>query len=239
MADDDPTQIRQARQVLAARDTLNGRFMLWVGVFMAAIVGAAATGVEPLIFSTIGIYAAGAGAFAWRTTQNRSEVNRSKALVEAWESQSVLDQIAATDPIPDDPRWEALSNVLARVRQLGDDHAREVADTAEGRLKAWMRDLASLQEALEAEKALGGESPRGERLLVAQQAKQAQFDRLVEGLRDLHVELAVREASSVDPLVDRIEDLLAVAEAETEVEALSQEEERLRLERAAGTRQRT
>ena len=48
-------------------------------------------------------------------------------------------------------------------------------------------------------------------------------ERLIEHVRDLHVELAVQESGSADPILDQLESLVMQVEAEAEVDAVGKE----------------
>ena len=154
----------------------------------------------------------------WRTAQKVvDEWQRQLLRAEAgWESEPQQE-----DEPPADPRWSSLHALLVRIRKLaGDaDHLADVARQLEVRLRDLLADQAALLTAVDAERALGEGEAHDRRLGQLEEAASARAqaaDQLVEAVRDLHVQLTVRDAS-MDPVVEQLQALLAQTEAETEL----------------------
>jgi hypothetical protein len=127
--------------------------------------------------------------------------------------------IEPAERAPTDPRWEAASKLLARVRaDAGPDDQRLVAVAADVQ-RALRRTLLALDhvaEAMAAHAVLGGD---GDGLDAVRLRWEARADALVAAVRDLHLAVMSRDGV-VDPLAtDAVEDLLARLKAEAEVDA--------------------
>ena len=218
-----------------------------MGVIMTGIlVGAAFNAPDPVIITGAGgMIAWAVGMSAWMA-RHATGWKRAHDVITEWDRRQLVADLGELEPTrveePDDPRWQNIRTLIARIRELaGDDsHVVEVAGDVEGKLRGLLEDQATLREAIEADAALGGDSEgaraRTERLRQALEARSATSDRLVEAIRDLHVELAVRDAST-DPLVDRLESLLSQVEAEAEVVSVGSDSERAEKARLARARQ--
>lgn len=174
--------------------------------------------------------------------RSSTEWQRARTVLQEWDRKTITTELAQAlrRPSPqedlDDPRWQAVTTLLARIRELaGDDaHTVEVSEEVRTRLRGLIEDQATLRSAIEADRALGGDSDaaqqRTSRLEEALTKREGTANRLVEAIRDLHVELAVRDASA-DPIVDRLEALLDQVEAEAEIASVgsSDRDERARL----------
>ncbi len=121
---------------------------------------------------------------------------------------------------PADPRWEAASKLLARVRADAGDDQRLVAVAADVQ-RALRRTLLALDhvaEAMAAHTVLGGD---GDGLDAVRLRWEARADALVAAVRDLHLAVISRDGA-VDPLAtDAVEELLARLKAEAEVDAVA------------------
>ena len=69
------------------------------------------------------------------------------------------------------------------------------------------------------------DDPRIVRLSGALESRKSQKDKLTQALRDLHVELTIREDDSHGALFTEVNDLLASLSAENEVEQTEQDSE--------------
>ena len=183
-----------------------------------------------------GMLAVGVALAPWRT------ISVSRTLVREYERQQAQVQLAdATKGAalePDNP----LSALAERVQALAgtDERLLELVDTLIARLDRASRDVASLEAAVAAERQLteDADDPRVLRLSGVLQSRRSQTDAMVQALRDLHVELTIREDSDHGALFAEVNDLLASLSTETEVEQTgkSAEDERRRQQAQAAQR---
>jgi hypothetical protein len=119
------------------------------------------------------------------------------------------------------PPEHPLHGIAARVRELGGDDQRvsKLVDSLLAKLDAVGQDADTLREAVATQQALAtsGDDPRIERLAGVLADKEALFAQLTGALRDLHVELTIRENEDHEVLFEQVSDLLAGLSAETEV----------------------
>lgn len=219
-------QLSQLEQRRYLTRTLVGTFAFLTAMMVAAFADAPDVYVAASLVGMLGWFGGHMVLLATKAT----DWQRSHKTLEAWDNRqlaSELDQHAGpvAAPEPEDPRWASVRTLVDRIRELAadDPHTVAVAQEVLAKLRGMTADLGVLRDAIEADAALGAETEaaraRAERLQTALDRRSATADRLVEAIRDLHVELAVRDASS-DPIVDRLESLLAQVEAESELAAL-------------------
>ena len=248
-SDELPETVRQAQETVDGQQKAMMRMMGGVMAIMIAVLVLAGVGApDGGIISMIAIMMAWILGNIGMVSRSATEAARAQNILKEWDRQAIADELgtagvpvttesAATEP--DDPRWQAVITLLGRIRELaGDDaHTIEVAEEVKTKLRGLIEDQATLVSAIEADRALGGDSEsaraRSQRLENAMKARSATAERLVEAIRDLHVELAVRDASA-DPIVDRLEALLDQVEAEAEVASVGsgEREEKARMAQA-------
>lgn len=224
-----PPSIVQANQVLAAQTRAGTGMMGGMAAMMILMFVSAFADFEPgVMVGVLGIitWALGIGALMAR---NSVAIKRATDIKKAWDQRQIMRELDAADPEPraaadpEDPRWLAVSTLLARMAGMGlDEHTGEVIAAVEDRLRLLLTDMAAIDEAVAADAALGGDgSARQERLLSARYTKEKTADRLIDCVRDLHVELAVRDSDKADPILNLLESLVLQVEAEAEVEGAS------------------
>ena len=96
---------------------------------------------------------------------------------------------------------------------------RRLIDAVRAQLRSLLVDLQALEGALTDERALGGDPdhPRTLKLQTALATKTETADRLINVVRDLHVELAVADGHGSQPLLEALQKLAHEAEADAEV----------------------
>jgi len=226
-----PPAIREADEILESQNRAIARMMAGIMVLMLGLLASAFADFEPGIM--IGVMGTLTWAFgnAGLMARNSVAVRRAMDLKKTWDQRQIMRELDDVDPDlrhepePTDPRWLAVSTLLGRIDSLGADaHVREVVLAVETRLRGLLSDIAVIDEAVAADAALGGDGgERQERLEAARQAKEKIADRLIGCIRDLHVELAVRDSDKADPILNQLESLVMQVEAEAEVEAVATE----------------
>jgi hypothetical protein len=117
-----------------------------------------------------------------------------------------------------------------------------------GHLDSLQRDAETLRQAIALDEEVLGERQEGTtRLGMALERKEQAIERLSLALRDLHVELTIRDEGDHSATYRRVDDLLATLSAEREVTATMRDrearpqaaEEDDRVRRAAAAKRRT
>jgi hypothetical protein len=249
MSDDNaelPAPIREANEAIQHQDWSMKRMLGGTAAMTALMFGSMVAGFDPGV--VVGI----TGVFAWTLgnaavmAPNAARWRTAGELMKNWRQRQLsqelnaLDAPAPSEPEPSDPRWKAVSMLLSRVNSLGaDDHVREVVLAVEGRLRTLLNDISVIDEAIAADSALGGETnERHERLESAKEAKETIAKRLIDCVRDLHVEMAVRDSGKADPMLERLESLVMQVEADAEVDGVGDDDERRRMAQSARKAQR-
>ncbi len=226
-----PPAVREANEVLAAHNRSVARLLGGIALVVAVLLGSAyaeyEVGMMIAAFAAVGWPLAYA---AWMS-QSTEAVRRATDIKKSWDQRHITRELDQYDPEPPpeieptDPRWIAVATLLGRIDSLGGDpHAREVVAAVEKRLRGLLADIAIIDDALAADAALGGEGgARQERLASAKYAKEKIVDRLIDCIRDLHVELAVRDIGKADPILQQLESLVMQVEAEAEVDGVGSE----------------
>lgn len=229
MSDDPkvPEAVVEAQAALVHRNRSAVAMMAGMGFFLlATMVCGALDGPHALAMASIGATIAWALGLAAYMMHHEAAWKRAVDVLAVWDRRQ-LDRALGPEapPSPEDPRWPGVRTLLARCRALaGDDaHVLGVLGDVEVRLRGLLDDLATLTAAVDADRALGTDGPaaaaRSARLERARSACAATTDQLLEAVRDLHAELAVRDATTA-PLVARLETLVARVEADSEVDAV-------------------
>lgn len=195
-------------------------------IFCGVAVGVAATIAtdSEAVAGGLAMYVlVGVAVMIYSLTRNWQEWETARTIIREYDRSSVrtrlgLTQGTNTAPVIEDERWAPVSTLLARVQTLAVSDARlvELVPRLEQRLRDLFVDVGTIADAIEADERLG-EEPSA-RLVAIQEQKQAQIDALIGDLRELHVELAAREAHADDSLEQSLRDLLLRLEAEAELE---------------------
>ena len=171
------------------------------------------------------------------------KMSANRTLVSEYERQQAQEMIAGVThdaaPAADDP----ISSLVERIRTLASDDERILAlvDTLTAQLERISTNVRALEAAVAAEHELteSADDPRTSRLIEVLQSRKSQQDKLVQALRDLNVELTIREDSDHEEMFAEVNDLLASLAAESEVEqvsAASEEKRRRQLQAQAAQR---
>lgn len=235
-AAEEPAALTEARALLEARRrALLVRFLvlfLGIGIGTAGSLGAGGE------LGRTGVWTLMAFIFLWVLTflksqlTEASEVERAERLVKAWDEAQARRQVEGRAGVPhevapallDDPRRAPLRALLESVRANVDEDGRlrEMSQEIEARLQDLLADLARLEAALEAERALAGgqDDPhvRSARLEAAVAAREGDLARFVDLLRDLNAAAALRGETVPEALEARVRDEVARLEARVEVE---------------------
>ena len=172
------------------------------------------------------IWVAAGGVLAYFT--DWSKLGSTYTLLEEYKKRKAKKLLETTlGPEPELDADHPLAGIAERVRGLacGDKRVLDVVDTLLVKVGEVEHDLGSLTAAVEAEKNLGttDEDDRIQRLNAVAIQKKAVLEKLANGLRDLHVELTVRQDEDHDALLSQVSNMLDGIAAETEVEhALSE-----------------
>ena len=151
---------------------------------------------------------------------NWGKVNQAYALLKAYDEQQAEEALANAVPSldTDDP----MHAIASRIKDLaqGDEAVLKLVDDLLLQVNKAQQDLVSLTDAVQAEVELGGaeDGPRLARLQAVAGAKQRVMDQLSGAMRDLHVELTVRQNDDHGDLISQVRDVLDGISAETEVE---------------------
>lgn len=137
--------------------------------------------------------------------------------------------------LPNDRRWDAAMVLLDRIDRLGaeDPALRETARRLVTVLFSLYEDIRALDRTIAADRILDGDphsgsghSERYYRLLAVRTRREAQIDALLNGLRDLHLEMNEQLADHIGPLQDRLQELMDRLEADREVVRLMGDQRR-------------
>jgi len=128
--------------------------------------------------------------------------------------------------LPVDPRWDAAMVLLQRIASLSDERSdlRGTTKRIVAVLFALYEDIVRLDKTIVADRILDGDgelSERYYRLVAVQRRREAQITELINGLRDLHVEINEQLAENLGPLQLRLQGLLDQLEADREVARLT------------------
>lgn len=122
--------------------------------------------------------------------------------------------------LPSDERWDAAVVLLDRVVRLSDSDA-GLMDTAQrmvSMLFTLYEDIRALDRTIDADRVLDGAgelSERYHRLVAIRKRREAEIDLLINGLRDLHLEMS--EHPHIGPIQERLSELMDRLEADREV----------------------
>lgn len=122
--------------------------------------------------------------------------------------------------LPSDERWDAAVVLLDRVIRLGDSNA-GLVDTAQRMISTLFtlyEDIRALDQTIDADRVLDGAGEMSERyyrLIAIRKRREAEIDMLLNGLRDLHLEMS--EHPQLGPIQERLSDLMDRLDADREV----------------------
>lgn len=235
-----PTRIQQAKVLVSQQNRhlmimmvgLMGSLVLMFGAGIGGYDSVAAASVLLLLTWIFGnvIWMARKGQdakFAHKVLKTYEERNLAKD----------LERLDVVDASLDDPRWSALSKLLSRIDTLGaSDEFTPLVKAVRDRLRHVLEDIAVVTETERADLALGGkpDSSRQQKLRGARLAKEAIADKLINTVRDLHVELAIRDNNAADPILQQLQSLVMQVEADVEVDDVTRAAtDRRRQQRAA------
>lgn len=125
---------------------------------------------------------------------------------------------------PNDQRWNAMVVLLERVVQIS-DYDSGMLDTARRMVSLLItlyEDLHSLDQTIAADRVLDGDGEMSERyyrLVAIRTRREAEIDLLLNGLRDLNLEMS--EAPNIGPLQERLTEMMDRLEAEREIARVS------------------
>ncbi|MEL6345656.1 MAG: hypothetical protein AAFV53_21280 [Myxococcota bacterium] len=176
---------------------------LWI------ILGAVGVGLfAQLMLTLFGMGGMAAGRLAWRL-QERPQRRHARATIDRWRR------------MPGDRRWDAAMILLERISRLGehDPALQETARRVVSVLFSLYEDIRGLDRSIAADRVLDGEgelSDRYHRLLAIRKRREAQIDALLNGLRDLHLEMNEQLAEQLGPLQDRLQELMDRLDADRE-----------------------
>ena len=231
-----PEAVIDAESVLK-RETYKdvGGSLLFSGAILG-LVGAAAAGVLPAeaflpLFPGITI------AFIGWTMVNKNRMARrvrhAKSVIQVYDEKSVALQMAHEIISPEygdlaiaDERWPNVRQMIERVRKLSeaDLNTQTVIDDISTYLIEQFRDLQSLSEAIQAESSMSEDTEdcavRLGKLQSAYDRSNTRIIRLIGALRDVHVELTMRDAHTTEGLTQTLRDLFHQLQADNEVSAV-------------------
>ena len=173
--------------------------------------------------------------------KNAVPTRNAKSLVQIYDEQSAALQIAQQIVSPEygdlkigDERWGGVKALLKRVRELAEEDLdiQTVIDDIADYLIGQFRDLDSLSQSVEAERAMStGTEACSDRLIkleAVHQTASERIDRLSTILRDVHVEMTMRETGDGAHISEDLRSLFHRLQADNEVsDAISEEASRL------------
>jgi len=181
--------------------------MAWV---IWGVLGLTDMGVlRQLLLAFSGTVALAVGRIAWWLRQGGVR-REARQVIQRWRR------------LPGDRRWDAAMVLLYRIERLagGDENLRETIRRLVAVLFSLYEDIRGLDRTIAADKVLDGEgelSERYHRLVAIRTQREAQIDALLNGLRDLHLEMNEQLAEHIGPLHDRLQELMDRLEADREV----------------------
>lgn len=160
-------------------------------------------------------------------------VRNAKSVIQVYDEKNAALKIAHDIISPEygdvaiaDERWANVRQMIERVRKLSeaDLDTQTVIDDISTYLIEQFRDLQSLSEAVQAEAAMSEETEdcdaRLAKLQSAADRANARLTRLIHALRDVHVELTMRDAHTSEGLTQTLRDLFHQLQADNEVSAI-------------------
>ena len=203
------------------------------GVFTTILIFGVASEMMPFILFAMamgGSTAGWLGYVLWSQSANAEKMTEAKSLVSTY-NDKLASLLIAQDTSPkkhidfntDDERWEGTRSLLERVQKMaGEDAAiRSVVDDIAEYLIGAFQALQSLEHGLKAEQDLNQDTPecdaRQARILGKLTQRNQQVDALISALRDVHVELTMREDGNHEGLSEQLRDVFFRVQAENEV----------------------
>lgn len=206
-----PDELTAAQRTLQILRTQGWAFwVLWLPatLLIATVAGVVGFGIlGQMAVGIVALFALAVGRIIWWQQQRPRRI-QARRDIDRWRR------------LPRDQRWDAAVILLDRVVRLSEhDHA--LIDTAQrmiAMLFTLYEDIRGLDQTITADRVLEGEgelSERYHRLVAIRTRREAEIDVLINGLRDLHLELS--EQPHVGPLQERLTEMMDRLEAEREV----------------------
>lgn len=214
-----PPAVQEARR--RVRNVSIGTTALSLAI-IPLVWGAKVTGIDPnvAVWSWVGAMAVGAAVYPWRRwARDAGLIREHNRLI----ARTDLGLLSDGETAPSETTTDPLQQMAGRIISLaeGDPAVKALVDNVMARRADLQHDLRSLEEAIEMEASLDGETgQRHSRLTEVADARRDDLRALTDALRDLHVELTVRSDTDHSATVQRIDHLLASLSAETELVAL-------------------
>ena len=198
--------------------------------YTMAVVGFCVGGWIPvLLLDNLGIVGAGTSIVAWlgigavaSLLMDWSKMGRAQTVIQAYAQQNAEAVLTDDTPFLDDD--DPLHAIAKRLRELaqGDETVLALVADLQLQIEKANQDLASLTGAVNAEVELGSSEneARLQRLKAVASEKQGALDQLASAMRDLHVELTIRQDDDHGTLIAQVRDVLDGIAAETEVDQL-------------------
>ena len=216
--------------------------------FVPWIYAAGWMGMSGDMATMVGLGALAAGGLAFPWAKYTASERRVREFLKLETRKELSGAAGETTVLPES--MTPLQKMGARVIELSgeDDHVREMVDGLLGHLDSLQRDAETLRQAIALDEEVLGERQEGTtRLGMALDRKEQAIERLALALRDLHVELTIRDEGDHSATYRRVDDLLATLSAEREVTATMRDrearpqaaEEDDRVRRAAAAKRRT
>ena len=218
--------------------------VLFTAAVLLSTFGAPAFGLVGMGIGLGGSFAAFIGYLIWKSWALGARKAEAVSLVETYNSKKAALMIAQDIISPEqsdlgiqDKRWDGTKALLGRVRKLAGGDATTlivIDDIAEYLIDAFQA-VASLEDGLKAERALDQETPdclaRQARIQTKLDQRNQQADALISALRDVHVELTMRDDGDHEGLSEKLRDVFFRVQAENEVreDATPPQEQQARL----------
>ncbi len=214
-----PEKIRAARAQIERQKRISrwgmGILMLATALSIGLAVSGAASK-EVLLAFTLGSILLPTIPLVWFELREQEATKQANALLAAWTLRSAIDQLDDHGlSETDDPRWEQIVEVTRELhRLLPDGQVRDDVTAAREQLAELLRRLRGLERV-----GAPASDARRERHEALVGDLDGRLRALVDSLKALHVEVVAETLSEDAPVVERVHQLVARADAEREVDA--------------------
>ena len=204
-----PDEVTDAQRRLRAYRRQGWIFwLMWLpmAIGVGVVAGVAAGVWAQMALTVLALPVLAIGRFVWWYRQRPQRIQAHKD-INRWRM------------LPDDERWHASVVLLDRIVQLS-EHDAGLVDTAQRMMAMLFRlyeEIQGLDRTIAADRALENEldlSERFHRLVAIRIRRNHEVDALINGLRDLHLELS--EQPHVGPLQERMTEMMDRLEADRE-----------------------
>ena len=233
----DPTEkpevIRNAEAYIKRRVQWEVGLSLLYGAFLTAIIFGVSLEIIPYFLFMLALGGSTATMLGYLISlqfERREKMTEAKSLVSTYNEKRASLLIAKDTSPPkhtefhtEDERWEGTRSLLERVQKMaGEDVSiRSVVDDIAEYLMGAFQALESLEHGLKAEQDLNQDTPecdaRQARILGKLTQRNQQVDALISALRDVHVELTMREDGNHEGLSGKLQDVFFRVQADNEV----------------------